>query len=122
MLSAVRALLSEPNGDDGLVEEVAHEFRHARRAFDERARAMTRRYAMGKGEEEEVEGRKEEAKKEEAATALQGKENAAAVVAVGASSSVPASKSYEEREAKQQQQPPSRLQLGVKRPRGDDDE
>lgn len=126
-LAAVRSLLSEPNGDDGLVEEVAHEFRHARAAFDARARAMTRRHATGGGG-----GRKEgEEKVEGGAAAEEQRENAKA------DSPAPAAgKEREEGEASSGEKaaaepaaaapaaaaPVSRLQLGVKRPRAGENE
>ena len=49
VLATVRQLLAAPNGDDGLDPGVCHQFRHARGAFDDRARAMTREHATDKG-------------------------------------------------------------------------
>lgn len=123
-LGAVRALLAEPNGDDGLVEEVAHEFRHARAAFDARARAMTRRHASGGGgggaggrrEEAAARGAAEEAKEgqvEEKENKVSSSPAASEKHASDAAAAAPASAA-----------PVSRLQLGAKRAReaGKEDE
>ena len=113
-LGAVRSLLSEPNGDDGLVEEVAHEFRHARAAFDARARAMTRRHASGGGgggrgrEGEEAAAKGGEVEEENKAPASSSSP-AASKQAASSSSSAAASAA-----------PVSRLQLGVKRARAEE--
>ena len=102
-LGAVRSLLAEPNGDDGLVEEVAHEFRHARAAFAARARAMTRRHATGgssgggKEKEAKVEEKENTKASSSAAAALNAQKPAAPFAAASA--------------------PVSRLQLGAKRAR-----
>ena len=116
-LGAVRALLSEPNGDDGLVEEVAHEFRHARAAFDARARAMTRRHAgsSGGGNGGGRGGRRDAG--EEAAAEVE-KENRAS-----SSSSSPAVSEQKTAaaDAPAADASVSRLQLGVKRARAEEE-
>ena len=46
VLGCVAGLLACPNGDDGVDAGAAHEFRHARAAFDARARALVAAHAM----------------------------------------------------------------------------
>ena len=128
---AVRAQLSEPNGDDGLVEEVAHEFRHARAAFDARARAMTRKHASGPagGRREEAAAAKGEEEAGEEQEAKEGKVEEKENKASSSSSSPAASEKRQEGSslhgdktaaaaaAALSAAPVSRLQLGVKRAR-----
>ena len=49
VLASIRALLASPNGDDGLDAEVSHQFRHDRARFEAQARAMAARFAGGEG-------------------------------------------------------------------------
>ncbi|KJE88553.1 hypothetical protein CAOG_00194 [Capsaspora owczarzaki ATCC 30864] len=45
LLSSVQMLLAEPNPDDALVAEIAHQFQFNRAAFDATAKAMTLKHA-----------------------------------------------------------------------------
>ncbi|KAF2303902.1 hypothetical protein GH714_024477 [Hevea brasiliensis] len=45
VLTSIGLLLSEPNPDDGLMPEASKEFKYNRKAFDQKARAMTEKYA-----------------------------------------------------------------------------
>eukprot|EP00899_Mesostigma_viride_P005292 jgi/Mesvir1/14764/Mv05405-RA.1 len=49
LLATLGLLLAEPNGDDGLMADITHQFKHNRAEFDAVARAWTRKYAMGEG-------------------------------------------------------------------------
>ncbi|KAJ4833431.1 hypothetical protein Tsubulata_034359 [Turnera subulata] len=45
VLTSIRLLLSEPNPDDGLMCEASREYKYNRQVFDQKARAMTEKYA-----------------------------------------------------------------------------
>ncbi|XP_020536434.1 uncharacterized protein LOC105637708 isoform X2 [Jatropha curcas] len=47
VLTSIGLLLSEPNPDDGLMCEASKEYKYNRQAFDQKARAMTEKYARG---------------------------------------------------------------------------
>jgi len=47
VLQSIGLLLSEPNPDDGLMGDIAAEFKHRRDLFDAKARSLTREKASG---------------------------------------------------------------------------
>ncbi|KAK4790279.1 hypothetical protein SAY86_017583 [Trapa natans] len=47
VLTSIGLLLGEPNPDDGLMCEASREYKYNRQAFDQKARSMTQKYAMG---------------------------------------------------------------------------
>lgn len=47
LLTTIQALMSEPNGDDGLMVEITEEFRRRPEVFRNKARECTRKYACG---------------------------------------------------------------------------
>ena len=48
VLQSVRLLLSEPNGDDGLMADVTEQFKHDREGFEREARRRTKEHAVPK--------------------------------------------------------------------------
>lgn len=48
VLTSIQALMGCPNGDDGLMGDIAEEFRSRPDMFAEKAKAWTKRYASGK--------------------------------------------------------------------------
>ena len=45
VLSGIQSLLSHPNADDGLMSDIAKEYKQARQVFDDKARQFTRERA-----------------------------------------------------------------------------
>lgn len=70
VLQSISLLLSEPNGDDGLVTDVTHQYKHQRVLFDKTAKEWTIKYAHShckpSEKETEKETEKEESQKEHA--------------------------------------------------------
>jgi len=124
VLASIRALLASPNGDDGLVAEVAHQFRHDRAGFDAAARAWTARHAVagwggaGEGVVPGAAGVGDEEEKEAGQAAAAGPASAPPQPAGGEENAAPAPAPSAGKADPHPPQPrPSRLQLGgTKRP------
>lgn len=55
VLTSIQALMSTPNGDDGLMVDITEEFRNNPSLFEQKAMEWTKRYASGeRGNEESV--------------------------------------------------------------------
>jgi len=46
VLLSISSLLTDPNPDDPLVPEIAHEYKNNKEQFNEKSKEWTRKYAM----------------------------------------------------------------------------